>query len=86
MGWLALVILAVGGCSEPSGDAVRADFIREHPRAAVISAKPGEGDSEHVYYHIRFREPPDTTTRVMIWAYRQAADGKWRVFHREPAP
>jgi hypothetical protein len=57
--------------------------MREHPGAAVVSADPGEGDSEHAYYHIRFRVPSDTTVRETVWGYRRAADGTWRVFHRD---
>jgi hypothetical protein len=85
MRWVPLAVLVLGGCGGPSGEAVRADFMREHPRAVVVSADPGEGDSEHAYYHIRFRVPPDTTLQETVWAYRRAANGTWRVFHRGPA-
>jgi hypothetical protein len=54
MRWLPLVVLVLA-CGGPKEDTVRADFTREHPAAEVISAQPGEGDSEQVYYHIRFR-------------------------------
>ena len=52
----------------------------------MVSTGSGEGDSEHVYYHIRFREPPDTTVREAVWGY--PADLLWKLagVHRDTAP
>jgi hypothetical protein len=80
-GRLSLAML-LGACSSPDEERVRAEFINEYPGVAVISAGPGEGDSDHVYYHVRFRQPPDTTVREVVWGYRRTSGRQWQVFHR----
>jgi hypothetical protein len=78
-----IVVLLLGACGGPTDETVRAEFRREHPKARVISAGPGEGDSHHVYYHIRFREPPDTIVREVVWGYERNKDGIWRLKSRD---
>jgi hypothetical protein len=86
MRWLFLIVLLVGGCDGPTEGRVRADFLAQHPGAEVVSATPGEGDSDHVHYHVRFRRLPATTVQEVEWGYQQTSDGRWHVFHRGAEP
>jgi hypothetical protein len=80
---LLMMALFLAACGEPTEEAVRANFLQEYPRAVIASAVPGEGDSDHVYYHVRFRQPPDTTLREVVRGYQRTSARQWRVFHRD---
>jgi hypothetical protein len=82
---LILAPLLAGACSVPRDDDVRAEFLRAHPGARVESLEVGEGDSDHAYYHIRFRAAAsDTALREAVWLYARQPDGSWRNTHRGP--
>lgn len=81
---LGIMALGVGilltGCGRPSEKTVAADFLRDHPKATVLSAKPGEGDSDNVYFHIRYRLPDSAADRSEAWLYqRDLRTDKWQV-------
>jgi len=71
-------------CGMPSDDRVRSEFLALHPGAAIVDAGPGEGDSDHAYWCIRYRVPSDTTLREQYWLYQRGADG-FKVIHRDSA-
>jgi hypothetical protein len=82
---LALMPLLAAACSRPRDEDVRAEFLRARPDARVASLEVGEGDGDHVYYHVRFRTAADTSLRETIWLYARQPDGLWRNTHRGPA-
>jgi hypothetical protein len=69
-------------CGMPSDKSVRADFSREHPHCQVLAVYSGEGDSDTVYKHIRFRS--GSVDCEVEWGY-QRAESEWRVFSRGKA-
>jgi hypothetical protein len=77
---LLFALLLPAGCSGPDESSVRREFERTRPNAEVVSLGPGEGDSDHVYYHIRYRLPSDSAVQEEEWGYRKARDGRWTRF------
>jgi hypothetical protein len=80
---LGFAVLLIS-CGMPSGDQVRGEFLALHPGAVILDAGPGEGDFDHAYWCIRYRQPPDTVLREQYWLYQRGADG-FRVIHRDSA-
>ncbi len=74
---ILLICLLLCACGEPTKDAVRADFLAAHPGVVVVGVYPGEGDSDHVYYAVQFRAPPDTTLQKTVLLYQRTSDGRW---------
>ena len=77
---LLSALLLLAGCSGPDESTVRSDFKRTRPNAEVVSLAPGEGDADHVYYHIRYRLPSDSAVHEEEWRYRKGPDGRWTRF------
>jgi hypothetical protein len=77
--------LILAGCSTPDEGAIRAEFLQHEPRAEIVGLGTGEGDDQHVYYHIRYRVPPDPAVREAVWGYREEADGRWTRFSPRPS-
>jgi hypothetical protein len=83
--WLTLLCaLALSACG-PSDREVVVAFEREHPGARVVSAAAGEGDSDSVYYHIKYRLAGDANPREGVWLYSKQPDGTWAVRQRMPS-
>ena len=81
---LLIVVAAIlVGCGVPSTNDVRRDFLAVYPNARVVDLGPGEGDSDDVYYHIRYRLPPDSTVLEQVWLYQRGAGDRWTVTHRD---
>ena len=78
---VAGLFVLVAGCG-PGDDAVRAEFLRAHPGAEVLSLGVGEGDDDHAYYGIRYRLPNDSTVHEACWLYSDAQGGDWRLVNR----
>ncbi len=81
---VAIALAVTTGCGAPTESDVRADFLRARPGAQIVSLGAGEGDAAAVYYHIRYRLPPDTATRGEEWQYLRQADDSWRNTWRGP--
>jgi TonB family protein len=73
--WLLLCV-ALSACSQPDLERVEADFERLNPGCRVESVRPGEGDSDNVHLHIRYRCSSGRLEKVE-WLY-QRVDGEWR--------
>lgn len=75
------------GC-EPKGFPSKAEviiqFVKENPTAKVIDASPGEGDSSHVYWTIRYRLQDEDMIRESSWGIRKVDDATWENFSKEP--
>jgi len=81
---LALVsALFLAACGGPSSNEVRATFLIEAPQAHIESLGPGEGDGGNVYYHVRYRIPPDTVLWEQVWLYQKGTDGTWSITWRD---
>ena len=75
---IAVTLLGIAGCSQPTGESASADFARRHPGATVVSALAGEGDAQNVYFSIRYRMPPDDQIRTSELLYqRDRGSGAW---------
>lgn len=72
-----LFVLVAAACG-PGDHAVRAEFLRAHPGAEVLDLGVGEGDSDNVYYHIRYRAPNDSTVHEVCWLYSQVNGRDWQ--------
>jgi hypothetical protein len=82
-GVLIASILGAACDAGPREKDVRSEFLRANPGARIESLAVAEGDGEHVYYHIRFREAGDLTPRETMWLYARQSDGSWRNTHRD---
>jgi hypothetical protein len=70
----------LAGCGGPNEQSVSADFLKKNPTATVISALPGEGDAENVYFHIKFKTPSDSGVKTEVWLYQKDLNSKaWQV-------
>jgi hypothetical protein len=85
-----LALLAPLACSGLSDRQVRAAFHRDNPNAVIHNLDVGEGDSEHAYYIIRYRDTVENRAYRGCWLYAKYPDGKWVLERRsstpEPAP
>jgi hypothetical protein len=61
-------LFGLSACRSPQIGAVKADFVVARPGAQVLEVIPTEGDADHVYYRIRFREAPGAKVREEVWA------------------
>ena len=85
MGHQALyyAVVLLSGCTSID-DQVRREFLVAFPKAVVTSLSPGEGDDATVYYHIRYRLPPDTVELERVWGYQRSSVSKeWRLFSQD---
>jgi hypothetical protein len=80
---IAIASVLVSGCGGPAESDVRLEFLLSNPDAQIVSLDVGEGDSEAVYYHIRYRTSGDTATREEEWQYLRR-DGRWVNTSRRP--
>jgi hypothetical protein len=73
---LGVLAIAAAACSQPPYSQIEDEFRREHPGSEVLSVGPGEGDSRHVYVHIRYRDAETNHEReqACLW---QRIDRKW---------
>jgi hypothetical protein len=76
-------VLLLAACGGPTDTDVRRTFLADAPEAQIEGLGPGEGDGGNVYYHIRYRLPPDTTVWEQIWLYQRGNDGKWSITWRD---
>ena len=80
----ALLALTFTCCSHaPSDDAVRADFLREHPDVTVESVAVGEGDGSAAYFHSRYKTPGDETVYEDVWQFLDDGEKQWKLNHKE---
>ena len=74
--FLLILLLIIVACG-PSNQQLQNDFSKLHPGAKVISADPGEGDSDNVYIHFRYKENEGAEEKEEIWLY-QRLNGEWQ--------
>lgn len=79
---ILFLVLAAQACAQPSEADVRRDFLGGRPGAVIESIDLTDGDADHVYWRIRFRNPPDTALCHVEVGYRRTG-GAWRIFHRD---
>ena len=73
---LCALAIAVAACTELPYSQIKEEFVREHPGAEVLSVGPGEGDSEHVYVHIRYGDAATKSERQQSCLWRRI-DRTW---------
>jgi hypothetical protein len=76
-------VLFLTACGGPSDNDVRNTFLAGAPQAQIQDLGPGEGDGGNVYYHIKYRIPPDTILWEQVWLYQKGSDGKWSITWRD---
>ena len=82
---LILVLLFFYGCNKPSEDTVKKDFYEIYSNSNIISIGVGEGDSDNVYYHIKFKYYDNNRIYEEVFLY-QNISGKWRKKGSDPDP
>jgi hypothetical protein len=70
-----LVAISCGG--PPSNHEIKQEFLKEHQNAVILSVGTGEGDSENVYMHIKYRLPGNDTEMEDVWLYQDLGSEKW---------
>ena len=78
--FVAMVAVGSAACGVPTDEDVKAAFVRENPAYSITAVYSGEGDSDTVYKHIRYRRPGGDAECEVVWGY-QRARREWRVFH-----
>lgn len=78
---LAGLFVLVAACGPD--DQVRAEFLRAHPNAEVLSLGVGEGDDDNAYYHIHYRAPNDSAVHEACWLYSQVNGSDWQLMYRK---
>jgi hypothetical protein len=80
------LLIGVLACGTPQARAVRADFETARPGTEIVEIAPTEGDADHAYYRIRFRDGTDSNVREEEWGYRRGSIGRWERFKPDSAP
>lgn len=62
----------------PTGADVQAQFLADNPEVQIESALPREGDSDNVYFHIRYRPHGATELHEVTWVYQRGSSGRWQ--------
>jgi hypothetical protein len=75
----SVLIFSCSLLSLPGSEVVKENFLKENPQSIVLSVFVGEGDSEHAYYHIRYKEAKGESIKEVVWLYTLKEDGKWSV-------
>ena len=76
-------ILLISCNRPPSDSSIVSDFLRECPKAKVLSVGVGEGDASAVYYHIRYQLSDNSQIHEDVWLYVRDVDGRWKLRNRE---
>lgn len=75
--YLLVAALVATSCGGPSDDEVKQAFLREHPRAEVTDVYVSEGDSDHAYFTIKYREGGEA--HIGCWSYYRDEHDRWQV-------
>jgi hypothetical protein len=82
---IVLALVPTVACDVPHDRDVAQAFRKSHPTYTVTAMYSGEGDSDTVYKHIRYRQPDKAVECEVVWGY-QKDESAWRVFYKgEPA-
>jgi hypothetical protein len=79
---LLFAVLLQIGCGGPTRSEVKADFQKENPTYTILSAIPGEGDSDTVYYHIRYKKPGSELEYEVVLQYMNKGGKKWELTYK----
>jgi hypothetical protein len=79
---LLLAVLFQTGCGGPTRSDVKSDFQKENPTYTILSALVGEGDSDTVYYHIKYKKPGNDLAYEVVWQYMNKGGKKWELTHK----
>ncbi len=71
------ILFSILSCSAPSENEIKIDFLREFPKAQVLSMNAGEGDSDNVYMHIKYKLPESDKIEEDVWLYQDTGNNKW---------
>ena len=78
---VAIALALLTACGMPSNEDVGSEFKNANPSYTVISVDTGEGDSDNVYFHIKYKKPNDVNKYEEVWLY-QDSDLGWRNTNR----
>lgn len=76
--FLPVLALALIGCSNPTDQQLRADFLTLHPGCELDSSVPADGDLDHVYIEFTYTCRPAKAV-LKAEALYQRHDGRWRL-------
>ena len=74
-----IIYITILGCDFPNNERVKKEFLTKHPTYIVLEIGPGEGDSDNVYFHIKYKKNKKGETFKIVWLYQRQSNGKWKV-------
>ncbi len=85
-----VTLLLLASCGGPKDSEVRQAFQRENPNAVVRDVYPSEGDSNAVYFTIKYSDKSTKREHRACWQYLNDGKGHWHLNFKtsvpEPAP
>ena len=73
--------LLVGSCSMVTRESANEIFLKENPTFQIVDSGPGEGWSDVVYWHFRYKTADDPTVREMVYCFEYRKD-QWIITQR----
>jgi uncharacterized lipoprotein NlpE involved in copper resistance len=77
-----LLCVLLMGCNNPDDKVVRQEFLAQTKDASIVFVGIGEGDSDHAYYHIRYKVQGNDTLWEDIWLYQKQTSGNWKCINK----
>lgn len=66
------------GCSKPDKTQVKDDFYANYENTTILSLLMGEGDSDNVYYHIKYKDNKSEKIKEVEFLYQKVND-EWKL-------
>lgn len=79
-----LLVLVLSSCAVPSDEQVKEAFLKEHPQAEITDVYVSEGDSDHAYFTIKYREGGQA--HIGCWSYFRDANDVWQIRAKSSVP
>ncbi|MFW5426750.1 MAG: hypothetical protein ACKE8R_05820 [Methylophagaceae bacterium] len=83
LGLAVFLLMALSSCGVgPTDDDVKKDFLAKYPTAEITSINRGEGDSDSVYVHIKYKhESAGIAAAEDILLYSDKGGPSWELIH-----
>jgi len=62
-----VITLFFMGCSKPEKDMIKKDFMKIYPTAVMLSYVATEGDSDNVYYEIKYKSGNKILKEIFLY-------------------
>ena len=68
---ILIITICFLSCNRPDEKSVSVDYNEAYPERNVISATPGEGDSDNIYFQIKYTTKGTENIYTDIWLYQK---------------